>query len=298
MTEVNWGNALVAPTPLRGEPDCGAWSELFQRRFGLALRDSQVPAVMDLVRSRVASRGLPTWGAYYDLLDAEPEDGPEWTELVERLVSHETSFFRHPPSFEALRARILPDLRRRPHVGGNLLSLWSAGCSTGEEAYSLAMVARADTADGEDFMVWGADISRRSIDAARRGCYSERAVTAVPAMYRQQFLRSVSRDCGRCHEISGDLRQRVRFVASNLYAGAGFYLCFDVIFCQNVLIYFAPAAVPRLLATLGSRLSIGGYLVLGPGEAPSESPVGLEPVNVQGVRAFRRVGRTAREVRT
>jgi chemotaxis methyl-accepting protein methylase len=89
----------------------------------------------------------------------------------------------------------------------------------------------------------------------------------------------------------------VRFVAMNLYPACDVFSTYDVIFCHNVLIYFASAVVPDLVARLGARLAPGGWLLPGPGEAPVECPAGLEPVSAGGVRAFRRVGRMAPEVR-
>jgi chemotaxis methyl-accepting protein methylase len=271
------------------------WGDLLQRRCGLALREPQLSTLAGLVPARMRARGLATCEEYYELLEEESEGGNEWTELIDQLVSHETSFFRHPPSFEALRTHVFPELRRRPDIGHNLLSLWSAGCSTGEEAYSLAMTAMSDPSFGGEFLVWGADISRRTVETARRGRYSEKSVSAIPAEYRRQFVRAA--DGGRAWDIDSEVCRRVRFLAINLYSACDIFLNHDVVFCQNVLIYFAPPAVTPFVAMLGSRLTLGGYLLLGPGEAPLECPAGLEPVALPGVRAFRRVGRVSREVR-
>ena len=89
----------------------------------------------------------------------------------------------------------------------------------------------------------------------------------------------------------------MRFVATNLYPACGVFLSYDVIFCHNVLIYLAPAAIPHFVAALAARLNVGGYLLLGPGEAPVHCPGGLEVVHINGVRAFRRAGRVVHEGR-
>jgi chemotaxis methyl-accepting protein methylase len=271
------------------------WSDLILRRAGLSIRETHLPVLADLLRRRMAARGMST-AAYRGLLEAETNAGDEWTALVERIVSSETSFFRHPPSFEALAAQILPELLRRPETEGHPLALMSAGCSTGQEAYSLAMVAMASTRLGGQFSVCGIDISRRAIDAARRGRYSCRATATIPDLYRQQFVRRVP-DAPSQHDIVDVLRDRVRFVALDLQTACRVLPNCDVIFCQNVLIYFAPAAALDLLSLLGGRLTRGGYLVTGPGEAPVTVP-GLEAITVGGVRVFRRVGRTMTEVRS
>ena len=282
------GAALHAP-----DGSWKRWGDLLQRRCGLALRDAQLPVLAEIIETRRNARGLASDDDYYDLLAADAEDEAEWIELVDRLVSHETSFFRHPASFDALRHSILPELRRRTDRGHIMLGC--AGCSTGEEAYSMAMVAMDECTRGREFIVWGSDISRRSIDAARTGRYTERAIARVPAEFRQYVKPAPA--LPRYHEIVDAIRGRVRFLAANLYAAGGVFLTYDVIFCQNVLIYFAPAAVRRLMSWLAARLTDGGFLLLGPGEAPLACPAGLEAVNLPGVRAFRRVGRNLREVR-
>ena len=271
---------------------CRPWSDLVLRRCGLTLKPRQISSFADLVHARMQARGLASCDAYFELLGSDRSGLQEWSELVESLVSHETSFFRHSESFDVLRRHLLPELRRRPDFGHNVLSIWSAGCSTGEEAYSLAMVAMSDAALEGEFLVWGADISPRVIDKARSARYTDRAVQAIPTEYRRRFLNATD-VAGGDWEIAGELRRRVRFLPLNLHTADELFLSYDVIFCQNVLIYFAPAAASRLLASLASRLTPGGYLLLAPGEAPSECPTGLEPLALSGVRAFRRVGRTA-----
>jgi len=269
------------------------WCQLIRRRCGLTFRVAQVPAVLGHVRERMRASGATSERLYYEQLTGEPDGGPEWTALVEHLVNHETSFFRHAPSFDALRTRILPELREAR--GGSHLNLLSAGCSTGQEAYSLAMVAMDDDGTPGDFTVWGGDISRHAIDIARRGRYGPRAIAGVPAEYRTRFLRS---DGGAPeYEIVEELRRRVRFTLINLIAEGGISLTYDVIFCHNVLIYLSPAALSQVVALLATRLVLGGYLLLGPGEAPTERPASLEPLVVDGVRMFRRRRQGPAEVR-
>ncbi len=260
------------------------WHELILKRCGLTFRHVRTPEVVGLVREQMHACGMVSEASYYQLLAGQVGASLEWDALIERLTNHETSFFRHPPSFEALRMQVLPDLRAARK--GARLSLWSAGCSTGQEAYSIAMCAMEDSAAG-DFTVWGGDISHHAIKTARQARYGPRAIAAIPERYRK-YLPTITSPTGTEHEIVDELRQRVRFMTANLVEPDGFRPSHDVVICHNVLIYFSPAAVTRAVSWLASCVTLGGYLMLGPGEAPHDRPAGLEPVVLNGVRAFQR----------
>jgi chemotaxis methyl-accepting protein methylase len=272
-----------------------AWYELIARRCGLTFRHVRMPEVIGVVHDQMRVCGVANETAYYQLL-AQAQASAEWDALIERLTNHESSFFRHPPTFDALRTQILPELRGARPQGGRL-SLWSAGCSTGQEAYSIAMSAMDEPNVAGDFTVWGGDISHQAIKTARQGRYGPRAVATIPDRYRQRFLRVVETASGVEHEIVDEVRRHVRFMTSNLVEPDGFRPSHDVIVCHNVLIYFSPAAVTRAVQYLASCLTIGGYLLLGPGEAPHDRPGGLEPVVINGVRAFQRRGARPSEIR-
>jgi type IV pilus assembly protein PilK len=301
MTKSPAGGSFGAPvdTAARGEADVvtpQAWIDMILRRCGLTFRHVRMPEVIGIVHDQMRVRGVANEGTYYQLLARTPDGGPEWDALIERLTNHETSFFRHPPSFDALRAHILPQLRAgRP--AGSRLSFWSAGCSTGQEAYSLAMCAMDEAGPHGDFAVWGGDISNQAIKVARRARYGPRAVATIPDAYRHRFLRPVESRSAVEYEIVDELRRRVRFMSTNLVDTGGFRQSHDVIFCHNVLIYFSPAAVSRAVSWLASSVALGGFLLLGPGEAPAERPAGLEPVVINGVRAFQRRSTRPVEVR-
>jgi chemotaxis protein methyltransferase CheR len=203
------------------------------------------------------------------------------------VLNHETSFFRHQASFDALRTMLLPSLLAQ-RVKGAYLSFWSAGCSTGQETYSLAMLAMMQEDLAGRFTVWGSDVSRRVVDIARRGVYGPRALAGLAPAYRGRFLRELRTDRGTEYEVVAELRERCRFMSINLFSASGFSPQHDVIFCHNVLIYFAPDAATRLLDALASRLRPGGFLLLGPGEGPGGPRPGLETLHVPGVRGFRR----------
>lgn len=272
-----------------------AWYELIVRRCGLTFRHVRMQDVIGLVHDQMRTRGADDEAAYFQLLAGQTGGSQEWDALIERLTNHETSFFRHPPSFDALRRQILPALRASKPPGSRI-SFWSAGCSTGQEAYSIAMCALDEGASG-DFTVWGGDISHQAIKVARQGRYGKRAIAGVPESYRQRFMTAVETPSGTEYEMSDEVRRRVRFMTTNLVEPDGFRPSHDVVVCHNVLIYFSPAAVSRAVTWLASCVAQGGYLLLGPGEAPNDRPAGLEPMVINGVRVFQRVGARPMEVR-
>jgi len=288
---------MTLATRPRGNVSAEAWCHLIGRRTGLTFRETQIPAVLEYIKGQMQASGAPDERRYYDLLAAEHEGGPEWSALVEHLLNHETSFFRHPASFDAVGKHILPELREGRGRSGRLNFL-SAGCSTGQEAYSLAMTAMDDDDLRGDFIVWGADISRQAIDVARRGRYGPRAVAGVPEQYRTRFVRTIEDGERPAYEMAEELRRRVRFSAANLIAQGGVNLNYDIIFCHNVLIYMSPLAVSQVVALLTARLTFGGYLLLGPGEGLLERPPALEPITTHGVRIFRRRALLPGEVRS
>ena len=270
-----------------------AWCELIRRRCGLTFRATQIPAVIECIDQQVRTHGGSA-RTYYEQLSQAADGSGEWLVLIEQLVNHETSFFRHPQSFDVLASHLLPELRA--NGGHRRLNLLSAGCSTGQEAYSMAMVAH-DYDAKLDFSVWGCDISRQAIEAARRARFGRRAIAFIPDAFRERFLTACDDQTGD-FEVVDELRRRVRFTAVNLFAAeTGISLSYDVIFCHNVLIYMSPAAISQIVAQLAARLVPGGYLLLGPGEGPTERPSQLEPVVIKGVRMFRRRGHTQGEAR-
>jgi chemotaxis methyl-accepting protein methylase len=293
----NAGGAAAARSKSRDGIGTQDWCALFLRRCGLAFRDAQVPAMLRLIEEQMQARGLTDAAAYHALLSEEREGGSEWNTLLEGVLNHETSFFRHAASFDAVRNIVLPDLLNQ-RVPGAHLSLWSAGCSTGQESYSLAMLAMAEEEVAGRFTVWASDVSRSVIEIARRGRYGPRALTGLAPAYRQRFLREVRGERGVEFEVVETLRERVRFMSVNLFSATDFSPRHDVIFCHNVLIYFAPEAATRLLNSLATRLRPGGYLLLGPGEGPGDQPIGLEPLHVPGVRGFRRTRQAGTERRS
>lgn len=242
------------------EEEFEAFRDLVREAAGLQFDASRREALRLAVRARALACGDASFQAYLDRLYG-PAREPELTHLLELLTIQETCFFRNPEHFRALAEVVLPELRLRS--GERPIRIWSAGCATGEEPYSIALsLLEAGVNSAE---VIGTDVSEAALEAARAARYSRRAVRLVPGPLLDRYFQ---RDGDQFLAGEG-LRRLVRFEHLNLvrepFPPAPFAGC-DAIFCRNVMIYFAPESVRRLIRTFAECLLPGGFLFLGPSE--------------------------------
>jgi type IV pilus assembly protein PilK len=262
------------------------WRELVQQRCGLAFSDSRLRVLAQGLQARMKLRLLTSYLEYYNYVVFHPDGRQEWAELLELLVNKETSFFRHPPSYE-----VLPQLRAQAEgVPIASLRLWSAGCSTGQEPYSMAMsVLDAPECGHCSVQVIGSDVSHAALERARRGRYRPFELRQLPERLRKRYLRRLDEAGQEQYEVVPEVRSLVEFQRFNLIDPDTFPAeAVDVIFCQNVLIYFPRERWPSILRHLGSRLRPGGYLLLAPGEAAGLEIPELELVARSGASLLQR----------
>lgn len=217
---------------------------------------------------RLAAKGFRSFTDYVSYLRfAEPSD-PEWDELIHRVTVHETYFFRERMQLTSFSEEVLPALQER-HRATKKLTIWSAGCSTGEEVYCLAiLLLESRLFDGWNLHVYGTDVSRPCIHAARRGIYGPQSFRGCTP---EDYGGHITRD-GDVFEVSPELRKMCHFSICNLAPGSSgeaplFFGSADVAFCRNVLIYLTEHAKAHLVALLYDRLAPGGMLFLGHAES-------------------------------
>jgi chemotaxis methyl-accepting protein methylase len=219
-----------------------------QRRSMLARRASH----------QLGWAGVRTPAEYLQRVRTDPAE--PWR-LLERLTIKVSRFFRNPGTFETLRRRALPELRRRR--GGAPLRVWSAGCANGQEAYSLGMLCAEA---GGPFFVLGTDVDRAALARASAAVYPEEERAHVPSELAAHHLLGGSRRVA----VHSTLARRVSFERHDLASEApppG--AAFDLVACRNVLIYFEPERQAQILARVSDRVAPGGYLVLGEAEWPA-----------------------------
>lgn len=265
------------------------WADLLEQRLGIAVTPQRKTFLESRLRMRMRELGMGDFQSYYALVTAPQRGLVEWSLLLDRLTIHETRFNRHAASFRMLQEEYLPGLLQQHE--GSLLNIraWSVGCASGEEAYGLAMLldgALRQHRGKSYFGVIGTDISLESLAEARKGCYpAERLRSLDEAVIERYF--SVENGC---YLVDTKLRQRVAFSQLNvLMLEKAPYELQDIIFCQNLLIYFSQEKRHAIVNMLTHFLKPDGILVLAPGELINWQCSGMAPVKFEDTLAYRRV---------
>jgi len=244
-----------------------------EERTGIHFDDSRERFFSTRVREHLHEKG---YGRGLDLLRAIRKTNVEYEALLERLLTQETTFFRYPAVFEAFEKRVLPELHvkkfwRNPRT----LRVWSAGCSTGEEPYSIAITIldSLSFADAWNVDILATDIGRQALKHAERGIYSGRSIASVSEKQLADHFSKV--DGG--HQVKARIRKLVNFaqlnLASPVYVGR-----MDLVFCMNVLIYFSEERRRAMVQRFFDALEPGGYLFLGHSESISKMPVKFQAI--------------------
>ncbi|WP_152389863.1 CheR family methyltransferase [Azotobacter salinestris] len=267
------------------------WQRLLEQRCGLVLDEQRKRFLQIGLSARMGELGLSDYASYYRRVIDGPRGALEWLQLLDRLTVQETCFFRHAPSFALLerylRARLAADGMQRPWA------FWSVGCSTGEEPYSLAITAMEVlggevAAPAERFGVTATDISRSALEKLGRGLYPALKLERLDATLRERYF--TAHPDGRYRILPG-LASRVCGTRLNVLDLAKAPMSgMDVIFCQNLLIYFRRWRRREILNRLAERLAPGGLLVIGVGEVVGWQHPDLVPVADPLVLAFTRRG--------
>ncbi|MGM0632887.1 MAG: CheR family methyltransferase [Pseudomonadota bacterium] len=235
---------------------------LIARRAGIALGEVKRNLVYSRLARRLRVLQLDSFSAYCQVL-ADDEDG-ELEHFVNALTTNLTSFFREPKHFEYLEHTLLPAWRKGPEA--ETLRIWSAGCSTGEEPYSLAMTVDAALPEHPDVRILATDLDSSVIARARTGIYDiERVQSLATPALKKWFQRGTGE---RSHQVRvrPGIRERVTFRQLNLMEPWPMRKPFDIIFCRNVVIYFDRDTQRRLFDRFAQQLKPGGHLFVGHSE--------------------------------
>ena len=253
---------------------------------GLFFREDMQFLLERRLAPRLRSLGLDSYAAYHRLLCYDPQRAEEIEAATEALTTNETYFFREPLQLRSFSDEILPELASAGREARRL-RVWSAGCSSGEEAFTAAILVRSSGLfSGWDVEILGSDIARRVLSVARGGCYGAHAFRGVEAEAMLRWFRPA----GERWMVDDAVRRMVSFAHINLLDDAAVdqVESMDCIFCRNVLIYFDVDARRRVLKSLHRRLRPGGYLLLGHSESLLNVTADFEMAQLKGDLAYRK----------
>jgi chemotaxis protein methyltransferase CheR len=273
-------NSIKVATMSNG--DFNRLSEFIHDSCGIKI----TPAKKVMLESRLAKRlknlGMGSFRDYFEYLFSPNGMQNELVHMIDVVTTNKTDFFREPAHFSYLVEKAVPGLINLHDAGtGRVLSLWSAGCSTGEEPYTIAMVLNELKEKYREFryMVLATDISTKVLDIAKLGIYSEDAVGPVPDPLKKKYLMRGKDSLQGMIRIVPELRERVKFRRLNFMEGDfGMREPMDIIFCRNVIIYFDRITQEKLLKRFCGHLLPGGYVFMGHSETLQRMDLPLVPV--------------------
>lgn len=259
---------------MRGTPEAARLSDteyrivtnLVRNRCGLHLDESKRSLVEKHLSRLIEESGHGSVTSYLYQIQNGPNAEEEMSEVIDLLTTNETYFFRDRVQLEVLVQEIVPDILSHRSRGGQPVSIWSAGCSSGEEPYSIVMLAdQMGLQAGRDFKVFASDISRRGLAQARRGIYGEASFSETEDRERERYF---TEEDGLMRVVD-EVRRGVDFMRMNLLdpSKAGMFGVMDIVLCRNVIGHFEGVAKQVLIDRLYENLVPGGHLLLGHAES-------------------------------
>ncbi len=251
--------------------------ELIYTETGICLSPEKKTMVEVRLKRRLRTLNMATYAQYCDFVFSHRGMKEELIFLINVITTNKTDFFREPMHFEFLVQKALPELA----ANGRTFVVWSAGCSSGEEPYTLAMVLSEYTEahPGFRFRIQASDISRDMLEKAKIGIYSSECIAPIPlALKRKYLLRSRDPQCPRARVVP-ELRNIIEFRRLN-FMDADYRMAekVDAIFCRNVLIYFDRATQESILRKLVHNLTPSGYLFVGHSETLHDMDLPVVPL--------------------
>ncbi len=261
--------------------------DLIYRISGIYHSEQKLYLLTASCARRMTACGAATPSAYLDRLTTRADRDSELRQLLDEITIGETYMFRHPSQLEAMSNVILPEvMKSKAALGLKRVRVWSAGCSTGEEPYTLAMfLLEEKQMAGWSFEILATDLNTRSVEASKAGIYGEYALRNVTDAQRRKYFR----DAGNNKlEVNDLLRSHVRVDRVNLCDDSKmvFLKGIDVIFCCNVLIYFDIASKKRVVQHFFTNLLPGGYFFLGHAESLYQVDEAFKLVHFPGTTAY------------
>lgn len=264
---------MIQADASRGQPVCSMvlsddefklFAHLVYNESGLIIKESKKEFLQARLQKRLQANNLTSYYRYYKFITDKTRGQRELLDLVDSLTINETFFFRNRPQFDLFSSLIVPALLKKKSTEDRKIRLWSAGCSRGQEPYSIAMsvLMQIDSPSTWDIKILASDISLRMLESAQKGIYSEHDMEMVEPEMRSRYFDRVETN----FQVKPQVKQLVVFDYHNLKHENGLK-GLDVVFCRNVMIYFDHREQVRLIEKFYNCLADDGYLFLGHAES-------------------------------
>jgi chemotaxis protein methyltransferase CheR len=264
--------------------------DFIYEQSGIFFADTKKGQLETRLAMRLKANNLTNYDKYYYLLRYDPQAARELMALFDSVTTNETSFYRSPPQIQAFQEKVLPDIiARKDKQQDPQLRLWSAGCSTGEEPYTLGIVIKEvlnDRCPNWDIKIVASDISEKALRSAKAAMYSDYSLRSVPPEVKQAFFIPD----GSSYRIIEDVHSLVDLQYLNLNDVKRVQIMkgFDIVFCRNVLIYFDDPARKRFVSQLYDSLNHGGYLFIGHSESLHNISRAFKLVHFPGALGYKK----------
>ena len=251
-------------------------SAFIYETFGIYLPEKKHYLLQNRLLPRLRKLGFASYSAYADYVLQQGEHGEETFEMISVVSTNKTEFFREKAHFDILQQELLPCFYEQK------INIWSAGCSSGEEVYSLTMLLGDEKSAGHisDFIVYGNDISGRILEKAVKAVYPYQEIDSIPEKYRRKYLMRSKNRTNATIRIVPELRGKTKFVRENLVGKRDTMpRDFQFVFCRNTLIYFDKETQYKVVSRLVEHLIPGGFLILGHAESlVNQVPEGIKTI--------------------
>jgi chemotaxis protein methyltransferase CheR len=262
------------------DADFGLYRTLIYNESGIHFTPTNRSILESRLKEQLREKSLDSVKAYFSIISKDKE---ELKKFLDSITTNLTRFFRNQAHFDALERFVVPELLKSKKGGSNTLKIWSAGCSTGEEPYTIAMLMQDILPPPWKYEIVASDLSLKSLMTAKEGFYAESRITGIPDAYLKKYFDKVEGG----YKIRGDLMSKIRFDYHNLKNDSGLRNL-DIVFCRNVIIYFDEAAQNAVINRFWDSMAPKSFLFIGHSESLFGMDTKFEFVKTQWATFYRK----------
>jgi len=251
---------IMAGTEFLSDADFENYRKFIYAESSITFTAANRSILESRLKERLREKGLDSVGAYFTKISTDKE---ELKSFLDAITTNLTSFFRNQPQFDALKNHVIPELTNNiKRAGDHTIKVWSAGCSTGEEPYTIAMLLSEILPPTWKFEILASDISLKCLMTAKEGFYEESRISGIPPSYLTKYFDKV----GKGYKVHPDIQSKIKFDYHNLKNDSGQHGV-DVVFCRNVIIYFDEAAQTAVINRFWDAMAAKSFLFIGHSES-------------------------------